>query len=114
MVGSTLGESIVPVLMGWAMAFCGPWAMPLTTFGGALILLAIYLYVHFHSSSQMVEEVTAKEGSVSAGEWGSRSQHALLSEQVNPVHDSNGDDDDDDETKDIEMVPIQVVEPQRE
>eukprot|EP00981_Chlorochromonas_danica_P007875 scaffold1885_cov161-Ochromonas_danica.AAC.18 len=110
MVGSTLGESIVPVLMGWAMAFCGPWAMPLSTFGGALILLAIYLYVHFQSSSQMAEAMAReKEGSgaVGGGEWGSRSQHALLREQVNPVHDNNGDDDDDNETKDIEMVPIQ-------
>jgi hypothetical protein len=84
MVGATLGESIVPVLMGWAMRFGGPYAMVLMTFLSALALLVIYFIVHRISTCK-----TATEDRAGAVEWGNRSQHALLqsSDSINPVHD---------------------------
>lgn len=100
MLGATFGESIVPILMGWAMELVGPWAMPLMVFLSALVLVADYLLVHHFSTKG---KATSLPVSTDNADWGNRSQHALLT-QFSPVH------KDEEELDAIEMTSVQFVE----
>eukprot|EP01031_Cornospumella_fuschlensis_P029922 gene29922-36136_t len=108
MIGATFGESIVPVFMGWMMELTSPAAIPVMTFLCGLMLLLIYLYVHYRSSQLMRENKSIGSGSNKA-DWGSRSQHALLQEgsmEYNPVNTNVTEGEDADEGDVIELTQI--------
>jgi hypothetical protein len=104
MVGSTLGESIVPILTGWAMVFLGPWVMPWTIFFCALILLGLYLVIYYRGPIE-AEALTRDDKKSERDNWGNRSQHSFLH---NPLHKMEYTKET--EENDVEMVSINFVE----
>ncbi|RYH31195.1 hypothetical protein EON65_03255 [archaeon] len=109
MIGATFGESVVPVFMGWMMELTSPTAIPVMTFICGLLLFAIYLYVHYRSTQLMSANKNTDSGASGKGDWGSRSQHALLQEggsmEYNPVY-ANIARDEADEEDGIELTKI--------
>lgn len=49
MIGATAGESILPVVIGFAMGIAGAYSMPFIVFLCTLILLLLYCVVHWLS-----------------------------------------------------------------
>lgn len=80
MVGTTIGESVVPIFMGWVM-LGGAWTLPLFVFLSTVLMLVLYLIVHVYSTSKCHIAVSTSE------------------EDVNPLHN---------EEQDVEMVTVRL------
>jgi hypothetical protein len=80
MVGATLGESIIPVLIGGAMSLFGPNAFQVAAIVAAGFLAAIYLLVNFQSKKYMSNQ--------------SGHSPAELTASLHPLHTILGEDDD--------------------
>jgi hypothetical protein len=93
MVGATLGESIIPVVIGVAISVLGSTSFPMSIFVASLTLLGIYLLVNMFCQQHM--KLVSEGGNISTAGHSShplQPLHTILGEE-----DDDSDDDDDDE-----------------
>lgn len=92
MVGATLGESIIPVIIGVAIALLGSSSFPTSIILSSLALLGIYVLVN----------VLCKHHIKMSSEGGHLSSGGASSHPLQPLHTILGEDDDDDDNDDVE------------
>jgi hypothetical protein len=79
-VGATLGESIVPVLMGFLMDAAGPSSMPWFVLVSSIALVGIYMTIH-QFSRHLLQLHHSGNGAIQLTELSEHSRHPL-----NPLH----------------------------
>jgi fucose permease len=133
MVGATLGESMVPMLIGMLMAYIHPFMLPLVTFLGIILLVVIYFTFHVLSKQEQKNYLQTIRDTLEIGDdtMSESSEHAttgLVSKKfggsAKKTHDKNvynpiaskemftikaDDDDDEDDDDDLEMVRFEVI-----
>jgi fucose permease len=138
MIGATLGESIVPICIGWLMNGISPFMLPVTVFVSCLLLVVLYLLFHFLS---LAERKSFRHNRISATDNDSsvHSNHPLSGKGryeegnvYNPVVGSEAftieaeDDDEDDDGRregsyrdeeegknsgrEVEMIRFQIID----
>ncbi len=114
MVGATMGESIIPVCIGFLMSYIDPYMMPVTIFVCVIALLVLYLAFHLLSMQEQREyrrlrfEDSEHKGLVGADvlnpvakDQGGRAAFTILAEEDDEVEDE--------EVEGVEMVQFHVI-----